>query len=117
MHIDALVRLPLALSSHSCTLYGARCSVIEYLTFDDTDNQTQGSSWCRCDPRCAAIHHRVNRRWRPCVRCRCCRSDRKSVPTQAEVMHVYEVRPRKDDRGVDLISDVLTLGRLWYGGR
>jgi hypothetical protein len=22
-------------------------------------------------------------------------------------MHVYEVRPRKDDRGVDLISDVL----------
>ena len=29
--------------------------------------------------------------------------------------HVYEVRPRKDHRGVDLISDVLPLGRLWYG--
>jgi hypothetical protein len=28
--------------------------------------------------------------------------------------HVYEVRPRKDHRGVDLISDVLPFGRLWY---
>jgi hypothetical protein len=31
-------------------------------------------------------------------------------------MHAYEVRPRKDKRGVDLISDVLPFGRLWYGG-
>ena len=30
-------------------------------------------------------------------------------------MQVYEVRPRKDQRGVDLISDVLPFGRLWYG--
>jgi hypothetical protein len=30
--------------------------------------------------------------------------------------HVYEVRPRKDHRGVDLISDVLPFGRLWYDG-
>jgi hypothetical protein len=30
-------------------------------------------------------------------------------------MHVYEIRPRKDHRGVDLISDVLPFGRLWYG--
>jgi len=29
-------------------------------------------------------------------------------------MNVYEVRPRKDQRGVDLISDVLPFGRLWY---
>jgi hypothetical protein len=29
---------------------------------------------------------------------------------------VYEVRPRKDKRGVDLISDVLPFGRLWYDG-
>jgi hypothetical protein len=29
--------------------------------------------------------------------------------------HVYEVRPRKDYRGVDLISDALPFGRLWYG--
>jgi hypothetical protein len=28
--------------------------------------------------------------------------------------HAYEVRPRKDNRGVDLISDVLPFGRLWY---
>ena len=31
-------------------------------------------------------------------------------------MHVYEIRPRKDKRGVDLISDVLPFGRLWYDG-
>ena len=31
------------------------------------------------------------------------------------VKHVYEVRPRKHHRGVDLISDVLPFGRLWYG--
>jgi hypothetical protein len=29
--------------------------------------------------------------------------------------HVYEVRPRKDHRGVDLISDMLPFGELWYG--
>jgi hypothetical protein len=29
-------------------------------------------------------------------------------------MHAYEVRPRKDKRGVDLISDVLPFGALWY---
>jgi len=29
-------------------------------------------------------------------------------------LHVYEVRPRKDHRGVDLVSDVLPFGRLWY---
>ncbi len=27
---------------------------------------------------------------------------------------IYEVRPRKDRRGVDLISDALPFGRLWY---
>ena len=31
-------------------------------------------------------------------------------------MHVYEVRPRKDKRGVDLISDALPFCRLWYDG-
>jgi hypothetical protein len=29
-------------------------------------------------------------------------------------MHVYEVRPRKDHRGFDLISDALPFGGLWY---
>jgi hypothetical protein len=28
--------------------------------------------------------------------------------------HVYEVRPRKDKLGVDLISDVLPFGGLWF---
>jgi hypothetical protein len=32
-------------------------------------------------------------------------------------MYIYEVRPRKDKRGVDLISDVLPVGQLCYGGR
>jgi hypothetical protein len=27
----------------------------------------------------------------------------------------YEIRPRKDHRGVDLIFDTLPFGRLWYG--
>jgi len=30
--------------------------------------------------------------------------------------YVYEVRPRKDRHGVDLISDALPFGRLWYDG-
>jgi hypothetical protein len=29
--------------------------------------------------------------------------------------HLYEVKPRKDKRGVDLISDALPFGCLWYG--
>jgi len=29
--------------------------------------------------------------------------------------HVYELRPRSDKRGFDLISDTLPFGRLWYG--
>jgi len=29
-------------------------------------------------------------------------------------MHVYEIRPRKNHRAVDLISDVLPFNRLWY---
>ena len=29
--------------------------------------------------------------------------------------HSYEVRPRKDHCGVDLISDALPFGALWYG--
>ena len=29
-------------------------------------------------------------------------------------MHVYEIRPRKNHRAVDLISYVLPFNRLWY---
>ena len=31
----------------------------------------------------------------------------------SEIKHVYEVRPRKDHRGFDLISDAMPFGRLW----
>jgi hypothetical protein len=34
------------------------------------------------------------------------------VTLAAKNMHLYEVRRRKDHRGVDLISDVLPFGRL-----
>jgi hypothetical protein len=37
-------------------------------------------------------------------------------PRSTHTMHAYEVRPRKDRRGVDLMSDVLPFGRLWYDG-
>jgi hypothetical protein len=29
-------------------------------------------------------------------------------------MNVYEVRPRKEKRSADLISDALPFGQLWY---
>jgi hypothetical protein len=34
--------------------------------------------------------------------------------TSDQLQHLYEGRPRKDKRGVDLISDTLPFGRLWY---
>jgi hypothetical protein len=34
--------------------------------------------------------------------------------TSTNPAHVYEVRPREDRRGFDLISDALPFGRLWY---
>jgi hypothetical protein len=35
--------------------------------------------------------------------------------TAIKFVHEYEVRTRKDHCGVDLISDVLPFGHLWYG--
>jgi hypothetical protein len=32
-----------------------------------------------------------------------------------DFLYIYEIRPRADKRGVDLISDALPFGRLWYG--
>ena len=49
------------------------------------------------------MHHDQTRGW----------SD--GISGQPTGKHVYELRPRKDKRGVDLISDVLPFGRLWYG--
>jgi hypothetical protein len=45
---------------------------------------------------------------------------RKRLPLKCEfptlrLLHLYEIRPRKDQRGVDLISDALSFGRVWYG--
>ena len=31
------------------------------------------------------------------------------------MLHACEIRPRKDHRGVNLISDAFPFGRLWYG--
>jgi hypothetical protein len=36
-------------------------------------------------------------------------------PTAVHSIHIYEVRPRRNKRSVDLISDALPFGRLWYG--
>jgi hypothetical protein len=43
------------------------------------------------------------------------KSNRALQRTADHSMHTYEIRPRKDHRGVDLISDALPFGRLWYG--
>jgi hypothetical protein len=42
------------------------------------------------------------------------RSDRLKHSTTP--MHIYEIRPRADHHGVDLISDVLPYSPLWYRG-
>ena len=34
---------------------------------------------------------------------------------RTESDRIYQARPRKDKRGVYLISDALPFGRLWYG--
>ena len=36
--------------------------------------------------------------------------------TMASLQEVYEIRPRKDRRGYDLIADCLPLGVLWFEG-
>jgi len=38
-----------------------------------------------------------------------------NIDAMTSTAHDYEVCPRRDKRGVDLISDVLPFGRLWYG--
>jgi hypothetical protein len=51
----------------------------------------------------------------------CCDRDRSAYRASSSLKkriseHIYEVRPRKDKRGVDLICDALPFGRLWYAG-
>ena len=40
------------------------------------------------------------------------------IPTQQkkEEVTIYEIRPRADGRGCNLISEVLRFGRLWFAG-
>jgi hypothetical protein len=42
------------------------------------------------------------------------RRRRSANPITMQPTHVYEVRPRHDRRGYDLISDALTFGGMWY---
>ena len=37
-----------------------------------------------------------------------------AAPNVTQPKQFYEVRPRKDHRGVNLISDALPFGRLWH---
>ena len=37
-----------------------------------------------------------------------------NLGTMPRTAHVYEIRPRKDHRGVDVISNALPFGRLGY---
>jgi hypothetical protein len=46
----------------------------------------------------------------------CRRIDDPAMMSSVNPAHLYEIRPRKDKRGVDLISDALPFGRLCYGG-
>jgi hypothetical protein len=48
------------------------------------------------------------------VQQRWAKSDRDKHSTTSA--HVYEIRPRADKRGVDLISDALPYSPLWYRG-
>ena len=60
---------------------------------------------CRCD----SIYF-ANRFRRRAV---CCGRESVAAP-KVKANHVYEIRPRKDKRGFDLISEALPFGRLWY---
>ena len=43
-------------------------------------------------------------------------SQTECLPIEYRMKHVYEIRPRKDERGFDLICDALPFGGLWYAG-
>jgi hypothetical protein len=48
------------------------------------------------------------------ARSRCQRIKPRILHFVSQKLHIYEVRPRKDKRGVNLISDALPFGGLWY---
>jgi hypothetical protein len=43
-------------------------------------------------------------------------SNQSLEPVSVHSTHSHEVRPREDKHGVDLISDALPFGGLWYAG-
>ena len=47
----------------------------------------------------------------PLLGARCCRCPQ--TEKVINIKHIYEARPRKHKRGIDL-SDALPFGRLWY---
>jgi hypothetical protein len=49
--------------------------------------------------------------WRESVR-----PNQSIQPIAVHSIHLYALRARKHKRGVDLVSDALPFGRLWYGG-
>ena len=64
-----------------------------------------------------ALEVRKSRFFDPRTRCHSNTEFSASFPTDSQQklrMHVYQVRPRKDHRGFDLISDALPFGGLWY---
>jgi hypothetical protein len=68
-----------------------------------TDSHRQprtGPSWSECQPRKSRIR----------------RDHADRARRLSNLLHDYEIRPRKDKRGVDLISDALLFGGLWYAG-
>ncbi|KAF5407318.1 MAG: hypothetical protein Udaeo2_25950 [Candidatus Udaeobacter sp.] len=65
-----------------------------------------------------ALEARKSRFFDPRTRCHSNSEFSASFPTDSQQnlrLHVYEGRPRKDHRGVDLISDALPFGRFWHG--
>src|SRR5262249_22475740 len=61
-----------------------------------------------------SIIRKISRQRRMFTRRNACRGSISSTVEFVSIGHVYEVRPRKDKRGVNLVSDVLRFGRLGH---
>jgi hypothetical protein len=59
---------------------------------------------------CAAVWDFIVKTAQP----KCDATSNESLPNAVHLTHIYEIRPRKDHRGFDLISDALPFGGLWY---
>src|SRR5262249_22572839 len=63
-----------------------------------------------------SIIRKISRQRRRFIRRNACPGSTSSTVEFVSIVHVHEVRPRKDRRGVDLISDALPFGGLCHGG-